>query len=103
MVIKMKNKYQRMTKDEKKNCRESFYKTTKGKEMKMRFQRLTVLGVIGILFSAFLVVSGYVSNEINWTTWLMAIVLTIFSIIYILGAFFLSRKCFNDFAVKKMK
>lgn len=99
----MKNKYKRMSKEEKKEVREKYYQTAKGKEMKNRFLRLNIIGTVGILFSLFLVVSGHLSNEINWATWVMAIILTIFSIIYLLGAFLLKKKCFNNFALKNIK
>lgn len=99
----MKNKYQRMSKEEKKSCREQYYQTAKGKEMKIRFLRLNVTGMLGILFSAFLVVHGYISNEINWATWTMAIILFVFSIVFIVGAAVLKGKCFNNFAVKNVK
>jgi len=102
-LVKMKNKYQRMTKEEKKKCREKFYATAKGKEMKPRFTRLIIIGVIGIIFSLFLIISGYISKEINWATWVLAGILMVFSIIYIIGSIVLQRKCFNNFAVKHLK
>ena len=46
----MKNKYQRMTKEEKKECRQKYYATPKGKEMKIRFLRLKIIGILGIAF-----------------------------------------------------
>ena len=99
----MKNKYQRMNKEEKKNCRDLYYQTEKGKEMKGRFLRLNIIGTIGILFSVFLVVHGYIANEINWATWTMAIILFGFSVVYIVGAAILKGKCFNNFAIKNIK
>lgn len=99
----MKNKYQRMSREEKKQCREKYYATSKGKEMKMRFLRLNLIGTGGILFSVFLVVSGYLSQELNWATWGMAILLTLFSILYLVGSFILKGKCLNQFAVKNLK
>jgi len=99
----MKNKYQRMSKEEKKDCKQKYYQTSKGKEMKLRFTRLNIIGTIGIVFAIGMVLTGYISNEINWATWGMAIVLTIFSCIYIIGSFVLKRKCLNNFAVKNIK
>ena len=64
----MKNKYQRMTKTEKKELKQKFYETTKGKEMKKRLLRLRITGLIGILFSVFLVISGYISKEKEYKT-----------------------------------
>ena len=99
----MKNKYQRMSKEEKKVCREKYYNTPKGKEMKTRFLRLNIFGVVGLLFSIFLVVSGYISEKINWGTWAMAVILSFFSLIYLIGAYILKGKLLNNFAIKNLK
>jgi len=99
----MKNKYQRMNKEEKRNCKEKYYATAKGKEMKKRFIRLNLIGIGGILFSAFLIISGYMSQELNWATWGMAMVLTFFSLIYLIGSFIIKGKCLNSFAIKNLK
>ena len=99
----MKNKYQRMNKEEKKKCREKFYQTDKGRELKKRFTRLTILGIIGICFAVFLVISGYISEEISWATWTLAGILLFFSLVYLISPFVLKPKCVNDYAVKQMK
>lgn len=99
----MKNKYQRMNKEEKKKCREKFYATEKGKGLRIRFIRLTILGIIGICFATFLVVSGYISGEISWATWVLAGILLFFSLVYLISPFILKAKVFNDYAVKHMK
>ena len=99
----MKTKYERMNKKEKKQCQEKYFKTSKGQEMRKRFSRLNIIGTIGILFSIFLIVSGYIQKEVNWATWTMAIILTIFSLIYIIGAYILKKQCLNNFAIKNMK
>ena len=99
----MKNKYQRMSKEEKKQCQKFYYNTEKGHEMKMRFLRLKIIGVVGIAFSIFLVVSGYLSNEINWATWVMAGTLFLFSTVCIICSVVIKGKCLNQYAIKKMK
>ncbi len=99
----MKNKYQRMSKEEKKRCKEFYYNTSKGKEMRKRLNRLTIIGIIGLLFSVFLIVSGYISEEINWATWVMSGVLCVFSCVFIIGAIRLRGQCLNQYAVAKMK
>ena len=99
----MKNKYQRMNKEEKKQCKEFYYNTPKGKEMRKRLNRLTIIGIIGVLFSIFLVISGYISEEIGWATWVMSAILLIFSIIFIVGAIRLRSQCLNQYAISKMK
>ena len=99
----MKNKYQRMSKEEKKALQEKFYKTEKGKDMKKRLLRLRMIGFIGMLFAAFLVVSAYFSKELNWATWLMSIILMACSVTYFVCSFVLKGKVLNDFAIKNIK
>ena len=99
----MKNKYQRMSKEEKKALQEKFYKTEKGKDMKKRLLRLRIIGFIGMLFAVFLVVSSYFSKELNWATWLMSIILMACSVTYFVSSFVLKGKVLNDFAIKNIK
>src|SRR5574344_1912028 len=88
-----------MTNEEKIDCQNKYYATPIGKEMKTRFIRLRITGIVGILFAIFLVISGYMSQEINVWTWIWASILTVFSIVYIVSSFTLRNKCFNNYAV----
>ena len=88
---------------EKKRCREAYYQTEKGREMKSRFIRLIVLGVIGILFSIFLIVSAYYEKSLNWATWGMAVLLIIFSLIFLIGAYYIRGKVLNQYAIQNRK
>ena len=97
----MKTKYQRMNHTEKKEWQKKYYQTAKGKELRVRFIRLNIIGITGIIFSIFLVVSGYLSQEINWATWVMAITLLLFSIVFLVGSFLIKRKVLSQFVVKK--
>lgn len=103
VIMREKNKYQRMTKEEKKQCQKFYYNTEKGQAMRSRLNRLVIIGVIGLLFSIFLVISGYLSHELSWATILLAVILTIFSLIYIVSSITLRRKCLNNYAIKYMK
>lgn len=102
-MVLLKNKYQRMTKEEKAKIKNKYYATEKGREIKKRLDRLVVTGTLGIAFSFFLIISGYFSNKIEWYTWVMAIILFIFSVIYIVGSFKLRIKVLNQFAIKSVK
>ena len=92
-----------MTKEERKECREKYYETPKGKEMKVRFLRLEIIGTFGILFSVYLILSEMISKNHDWATYTMAGILMLFSLVFFIGAIVLKRKCFNLYAVKKMK
>ena len=103
VFMREKNKYQRMTKEEKKQCQKFYYNTEKGQAMRSRLNRLVIIGVVGLLFSIFLLISGYLSHELSWATILLAVILTIFSLVYIVSSITLRRKCLNNYAIKYMK
>ncbi|MCI8393977.1 MAG: hypothetical protein HFH86_00650 [Bacilli bacterium] len=96
----MKNKYQRLTKEEKKECQKMYYSTPKGKEMHLRLIRLSWLGILGILFSVFLFGQIFLKNEHTIWNYFSAISLLIFSFIFLGGSYFIRIKVLNQFAIK---
>lgn len=99
----MKNKYQRMSKEEKKQTKEKYYATEDGKIMKNRLIRLFIIGVMGIAFSGYLVYSNITKDGNSIWQYLTASVLFIFSIVYIISSFKLRVKVLNKFAIKNSK
>lgn len=99
----MKTRYQRLSKEEKKQCKNAYYNTNAGKMMNIRLFRLSLTGIIGILFSAFIITNNYLNNNVDWTTWVCSIPLAIASIIFIIASFILRRKNLNMFAIKSEK
>lgn len=96
----MKKKYDRLTKEEKKECRTMYYQTIKGKEMKIRFVRLTLIGTIGILFGIYLLGNGIIAHQIAWYDYLIIISLWLASIIFLGGVVILRKRVLNQFAIK---
>lgn len=99
----MKNKYQRLSKEEKKQCKNAYYTTTEGKMMNIRLFRLSLTGVLGILVAAFFITNNYINNNVDWTTWITTIPLAIASVIFIISSIVLRRKNLNKFAIKSEK
>ena len=99
----MKNKYQRMNKEEKKELKKAFYQTAKGKELKMRYIRLIIIGLIGIAFSIFMIVDGSLKNGLVWHEWLVIAVLSIFSLVFIFSPLKLQADTLNWYAVNGEK
>lgn len=99
----MKNRYQRMTREEKRNCQKQYYETSKGKEMHIRFARLILTGIIGILFSIYIIVNSYIEKNLDWLMWVISGVLLVSSIIFIVGSLQIKKKCLNEFAIKNFK
>ncbi len=96
----MKNKYQRLSKDEKKECRKMYYNTIKGKEMKLRLTRLFIIGTLGILFAIYIIGNGILTHQIHWYDYFIAIPLFFASIIFLVSSFLIYRKVLNQFALK---
>lgn len=96
----MKNKYQRLSKEDRKECRSMYYSTTQGKSMHIRLFRLLIIGTIGILFSIFMIGNGLIQQNLHWYDYAMAIPLFLISIVFIVGSFLIKRKVLNQFALK---
>lgn len=96
----MKNKYQRLSKSEKKECRIMYYNTIKGKEMRIRLTRLMFIGILGILFGIYMIGNGIITHQIHWYDYCVAIPLLLASITFLISSFFLKKKVLNQFAIK---
>lgn len=96
----MKNKYSRLSKEEKQECQKMYYQTEKGKEMHLRLIRLTFTGMLGILVGIFMLGNGIISEKIKWYDYLVSIPLILASIVFLVGAFQIKRKVLNQFALK---
>lgn len=96
----MKNKYQRLSNIDKKECCTMYYSTQKGKEMHLRLIRLNILGLIGILISIYLIVQGNISHSIKWYDYLVSVPLFFASIVFLVGSFVIRKKVLNQFALK---
>lgn len=99
VVMMLKTKYERMSKEEKKKTLEDYRKTEVGKSMIVRLTRLIVIGILGILYSVFLFVSNF--KDLKWTDYLVVVPLFLISIFFIVMSIRLKKKVLNQFAVKK--
>jgi len=93
-----KLKYYYLTKEEKIALKNKFYKTEFGISINKRLNRLLITGIIGIIFSIYLLMS-------NTTIWdiVTATITLIASIIFIFGSYKIRIKKINDYLVKKKK
>lgn len=96
----MKNKYQRLSKEEKKECQNMYYRTPKGKEMHLRLVRLNLIGIIGILFGIYIIGNGIINKKIAWYDYMLSVPLILASITFLIGAFLIRKKVLNQFALK---
>ena len=99
----MKYRYQRLSKEEKKAWKQTYYNTTAGKSMNIRLVRLMFTGIIGFLVALYIITNNIINNNVDWTTWITTIPLMIASIIFISASFILRIKNLNMFIVKEEK
>lgn len=92
----MKIKYWRLTKDERKKARNNFYKTEFGKNISSRLTRLLVTGILGLLFSLYLLIF----HESIWDITSGSLLL-VASIVFIISSIKLRIRNINDFITKK--
>jgi len=96
----MKNKYQRMNKEEKNKLKKAYQTTKEGKTMMNRLLRLRFIAIIGITFSISLGVYAYFNEALIWE-YISAGVLFIFSIFFIIRSHQIKIKVLNKEALKK--
>ena len=98
----MKIKYKRMSKNEKKELIKDYRATDKGKNMYIRLIRLTIIGIIGIIYSICYFSYEYLNNSLSLSDYLLTIPLFLASIFFILMAYKLRIKVLNNYAIKKL-
>ena len=93
-----KLKYYSLENSEKEKLKQDFYQTEYGKNIKMRLDRLFVIGILGIIFSIILLI-------INKNIWDLVTSITLFlaSIFFIIASFKVRIKKLNDYLIKNMK
>ena len=96
----MKNKYQRLSKEDKRECCNMYYSTSKGREMRIRLTRLIIIGLIGILFGIYMIGNGILTHQIHWYDYLVAIPLLLASVTFLIGSFLIGKKVLNQFVLK---
>ncbi len=98
----VKYKYQRLTKEEKKEEKLKFYATERGKDLKNRFFRILVYSIMLILFGIVLLAEAITKND-SIAQYIYSVILIIFGIGFIIGRYIIMIRQVNDFIVKKPK
>ena len=92
----MKNKYQRMSKEEKKKLIIEYKNTEKGKYMMQKLRNLIIIGVISYFYAIYLILSSK-----NIWNYISAGMLLAAGCIFIVASVKLKNKNLNKFAIKK--
>ena len=96
----MKNKYQRMNREEKKKLVEEFQKTEVGKNQLFRLKRLFIIGIVLIIFGILEILVAYFTKKGIWD-YISGVMCIITAIIFIGGSFKIKGNSLNNFAIKK--
>lgn len=91
-----KLKYYSLKKEKRKEITNEFYNTDFGKSIKERLTRLNIIGILAILFSIYLIISGSSKWEIVY-----GIILTIAGIIFIIGSYKVKIDKINTYLINK--
>lgn len=94
----MKTKYQRMTKEEKKDVVEQYKKTEKGAYLLSKLKNVLIIGVFSYLYSIYMMITA----ENIWN-YIGAGSLFIAGCVFVVASIRLRRKYINQFAVRSYK
>ena len=97
-----KYKYQRLSKEEKKEAKLQFYQTEQGMELKSRFRRILIYSIILVLFGIYLIVEAYVKKD-SIAQYIYGSIVTFFGIAFLISRAYVMMKKVNDFITKPKK
>jgi len=99
-VKKLQTKFERLSKEEKKEAINGYYQTKKGQINKDRFFRLKLIGGICLIWSVYLVVDAFIRGYNIWN-YIMATLLFIFGIIFFVGRYKVLCRDVNNYLINK--
>ena len=94
-----KNKYQRSTKEEKKEARIAFFNTDYGYELKKRLNRLVIYSVLLVACAIYFVIDN-ILNENTISNYVLAGFFVVFAIVFMVGRHYVIVKNANDYMIK---
>lgn len=95
-----KYKYQRLSKDEKKEVKKIFYQTDQGIELKKRFNRILIYSIILILFGIYLLVEAYIKKD-SYAQYVYGSILILFGIGFLISIGHVKMMKVNDFITRQ--
>lgn len=97
-----KYKYQRLSKEEKKEAKLAFYQTEQGLLLKKRFNRILIYSIILISFGLYTSIDAYI-NKSSYAFYVYSALLIIFGISFIILRSYVQMRKVNDFITRKKK
>ncbi len=96
----LKNKYQRMSRIDRKKLRKEFFQTDEGKNARVRSIRVLSIAILCILYAAYLVIDTYIHKE-SAMFYVYAGFTFIAGVIFLIAILRINQKNYNRFALKK--
>ena len=97
-----KYKYQRLSKEEKKEAKLEFYQTEQGIELKSRFRRILIYSIALILFGIYLIVEAFIKKD-SIAQYVYGGIVTLFGIGFLVSRSYVIMKKVNEFIITKPK
>ena len=98
----LKNKYQRLTKEEKKEACQKFYQTEFGKKMKPVFKRLLIISILLFIYALVLVLDSLLKKGSIWN-YVAAILVASCAFVFLIGRHKIIVRDVNNFLISKDK
>lgn len=95
-----KYKYQRLSREEKKNAKKEFFATNTGMALKTRFNRIMFYSIVLIAFGIWLLIEAYLKND-SVAQYIYSIILIVCGILFFIGRYIIMLKQVNNYIVKK--
>ena len=97
-----KNKYQRSTREEKKEARTAFFNTDFGRSLKIRLTRLVIYSILLVVCAIYFIIDN-ILNDNSIGNYILAAFFIIFAIIFMVGRHYVIVKNANDYMIKNKK
>lgn len=97
-----KYKYQRLSKEEKKEAKLEFYQTEQGIELKSRFKRILIYSIALILFGIYLIVEAFIKRD-STAQYVFGGIVTLFGVGFLISRSYIIMKKVNEFLTKSKK
>lgn len=98
----LKNKYQRLNKEERKKAKEDFYKTEFGKSKKAIFNRILIYSILIILYGIILTIVGLIKHSSIWN-YIAVILLFTCAFVLLIGRYKIIVRDVNNYLIKNKK
>ena len=94
----IKNKYQRMNKDQRNAIKNAYFATKDGQNNKIRLLRIIIIGIFCEIYSLYLAIETYIKHN-NILLLVYSALIFISGLVLIIGYFKVKCKILNKFAI----